>query len=95
MLDNRYDLTPVLEQYPVDYRPGNGTVRQWSGGFSGSQIWRVEIADQALCLRRWPNGHGEIDRIRFIHPLLGRVFQSGFYLIPLPIASVRVRRLSA
>jgi Ser/Thr protein kinase RdoA (MazF antagonist) len=87
MLDNRYDLTPVLEQYPVDFRPGYDTFRQRSGGFSGSQIWRVEIAGKSLCLRRWPNSHGEIDRIRFIHSVLGAVFQSGFYLIPLPVSS--------
>jgi Ser/Thr protein kinase RdoA (MazF antagonist) len=85
MLDNRYDLTPVLAQYPVDFRPGNDTVRQWTGGFSGSQIWRVEIAGQPLCLRRWPNSHGEIDRIRFIHSVLSGVFQSGFHFVPLPI----------
>jgi Ser/Thr protein kinase RdoA (MazF antagonist) len=87
MLDNRYDLTPVLEQYPVDYRPGNDTVRQWSGGFSGSQIWRVEIAGKPLCLRRWPNSRGEIDCIRFIHSVLSGVYRSGFHLIPLPIPS--------
>jgi Ser/Thr protein kinase RdoA (MazF antagonist) len=86
MLDNRYDLTPVLAQYPVDYRPANASICQWSGGFSGSQIWRVEIAGQAFCLRRWPKGNGD-DAIRFIHTLLGRIYQFGFHLIALPIPS--------
>jgi homoserine kinase type II len=87
MFDNRYDPTPVLSEYPVDFRPGAGSILPWHGGFSGSRIWRIEMADRILCLRRWPKERTEAAEIRQIHAWLQGVLQSGFRLFPVPIAT--------
>ena len=56
-----------------------------AGGFSGSRLWRVETADSAFCLRRWPPAHPTPERLDWIHRVLRRVVTSGCTFVPLPL----------
>lgn len=87
MLDNRYDLTSVLAAYPANCQPKGPVTPIFTGGFSGSMIWRLESDRGPLCLRRWPQEHPSSAALRRIHGVLFNVAQAGFTLIPLPIAT--------
>lgn len=58
-----------------------------SGGFSGAVIWRVSVAGNELCLRRWPQVHPSLNGLLAIHGLLEHVAAAGFELVPVPLAT--------
>ncbi len=58
-----------------------------TGGFSGAVIWRVSVAGNDLCLRRWPQVHPSLNGLLAIHGLLQHVATSGYDLVPVPLAT--------
>jgi homoserine kinase type II len=74
----------VLRLYPA-----HGELRAvepWTGGgFSGARLWRLSTSAGTLCLRRWPPGHPDQQRLEFIQAVLWHVDQEGFHCVPLPL----------
>lgn len=59
------------------------------GGWSGSQLWRIECAgSERFCLRRWPAEHPAPERLRFIHAVLTRVASLGMTVLPVPLPTL-------
>ncbi len=58
-----------------------------TGGFSGAVIWRVSVAGNDLCLRRWPQVHPSLNGLLAIHGLLQHVATAGYDLVPVPLAT--------
>jgi homoserine kinase type II len=73
-----------------------------SGGWSGSRLWRLHLTGSALvnalcgvpgignllCLRRWPQEHPTLERLRMIHSVLKTVAsQLPIIAFPLPSAA--------
>ncbi len=86
MLDNRYDLSLILANYPADCHIGSAGIKPVSfGGFSGSHIWQLATQRGLLCLRRWPAEYHDEAHLRWTHGVLARAFEAGFHLIPVPI----------
>jgi len=56
-----------------------------TGGLSGAVIWRVSVAGNQLCLRRWPQVHPSLSGLLAIHGLLNHVVTAGFDLVPIPL----------
>src|SRR5262245_33352848 len=65
-----------------------------AGGWSGSQLWRVEIALRGVpggpnspdfCLRRWPREHPSREQLEFTHLTLHRAASAGLSYIPAPL----------
>lgn len=75
----------VLLHFPPDCRPQSSEPLGAAGGFSGAQFWRQDTPRGRLCLRCWPPEHPSVERLRFIHGVLGHVAQAGFTKLPLPI----------
>ena len=58
----------VLSNYAPAFMEGSWTALGNAGGFSGAGIWRSELADGGeFCLRRWPTGKMNEDRLSVIH----------------------------
>jgi Ser/Thr protein kinase RdoA (MazF antagonist) len=70
----------VLECYPaageIAFALGN------RGGFSGARLWRAEGLAGPLCLRAWPIGGPEPERLRWIHQLMARAGRAGLDYVP-------------
>jgi Ser/Thr protein kinase RdoA (MazF antagonist) len=75
----------VLRLYPEDCRPRAIAPLVETGGFSGARLWRLDSPYGPLCLRRWPPGHPDQQRLEFIQAVLWHVDQEGFRQIPLPL----------
>ncbi|HTQ37948.1 MAG TPA: phosphotransferase [Pirellulales bacterium] len=87
MLDNPYNLSPILAYYPTDCQPTGAPESIADGGFSGSRIWRVQTQRGVLCLRCWPSEY-PAQRLAWIHGILARVYSGGFCLVPVPIRAI-------
>jgi len=57
------------------------------GGFSGAQVWRIEVGDAAYALRAWPPQGLPITRLCGLHRLLRFVHQQGVTAVPVPLAT--------
>lgn len=86
MLDNRYDPSPILANYPAK-RLGLVGVPEAvaAGGFSGSRLWKVRSGQGVLCLRRWPAEYADQTHLRWMHGVLAGVSKAEFRLIPVPL----------
>jgi Ser/Thr protein kinase RdoA (MazF antagonist) len=87
---SEFDIQAVLPFYALS----PSVVRQIeplanAGGWSGSRLWRVtEFNGNLLCLRRWPQGHPDPERLRLIHAVLTLVAsQLPAFAFPLPTAA--------
>ena len=78
-------VRPVLSAYPAEYQPTRVSSLGSAGGFSGANFWRLGAPFGELCLRKWPRGHPDRERLQFIHNVLENAAQSGFRLAPVPI----------
>ena len=58
-----------------------------TGGFSGAVIWKVLVAGNQLCLRRWPQVHPSLNGLLAMHGLLEHVATAGFDLVPVPLTT--------
>ena len=81
--DNKIER--VVRLYPDDCQPHEVEPLHGAGGFSGARLWRLETPRGPLCLRRWPPGHPNSERLEFIQAVLWHVDQEGFHAIPLPL----------
>ncbi len=75
----------VLRLYPADCQSHAAEKLSSTGGFSGAELWRLKTDRGTLCLRRWPPGHPNQQRLEFIQAVLWHVDQEGFHRIPLPL----------
>ena len=78
------DLSPILGQWAIAISGEPFTVTRIPGGLSGAQIWRISLAGQNFCLRRWPSQHPSPDQLRTIHQGVEHVWQSGLHIVPVP-----------
>lgn len=65
-----------------------GTPTQWlpiAGGFSGAQIWRIQVPHRDFCLRRWPREYPDADRLQFIHHVLRHAVAHGVTELAAPL----------
>ncbi len=81
--DNAYRR--VLQCYPSECQPQQGSYLAGAGGFSGARFWRLQTPAGELCLRRWPREHPSRERLEFIQAVLWHVRQEGFERFPLPL----------
>jgi Ser/Thr protein kinase RdoA (MazF antagonist) len=65
-------IRAVLSHYALDWGGVRGLAAEpISGGWSGSQIWRVTASSgEQFCLRQWPREHPSIERLQMIHGVL-------------------------
>ena len=65
------------------------TIVPWMGneGFSGAQIYRIELGFQRFALRRWPAVAPEFDRLSGLHRLLEWTANLGVSQIAVPLKS--------
>jgi Ser/Thr protein kinase RdoA (MazF antagonist) len=75
----------VIRLYPDECQPRSIEPLAETGGFSGARLWRLHCPRGTLCLRRWPPGHPDQQRLEFIQAVLWHVDQEGFQAIPLPV----------
>lgn len=78
----------VLTEYPhvllVD-RPDTIRIAQQRGGFSGAEVFRVDLPTTTWCLRRWPAGSLPIARQRELHRWLRFLREEGLPVaVPVP-----------
>ncbi len=78
-------IEQVLRVYPDDCQPRAVEALLETGGFSGARLWRLQSPYGPLCLRRWPPGHPDQQRLEFIQAVLWHVDQEGFHRVPLPL----------
>lgn len=52
------------------------------GGFSGAQIWRVEVAGAPFCLRAWPSRQSDPAHLIYLHRLMLRARAAGLDYVP-------------
>ena len=74
----------VLAQYPVVQSPPGSrepVLTPVSGGFSGADVWRIDINGEPWCLRRWPVAAPPLDRLHELHRWLHWLHSAG-----LPVA---------
>src|SRR5688572_19497880 len=69
-MDSARELAPVLEQFLLPGSAYRAEALGNAGGFSGARLWRIAAGERTLCLRRWPAGHPDDTRLRFIHAVL-------------------------
>ncbi len=78
-------ILPIQELYPAigpcqSLQPlGSG------GGFSGARLWRFTGQNGAYCLRRWPYGAVNSEKLSFIHGILRTAFRKGVREVPCPL----------
>ena len=82
------DVQPILTMYPA-FATAHTTPLAGAGGFSGALFWKVHVNGGDFCLRRWPSEHPTSARLRWIHGVLGHVYDAGQKNIPLPIPNDR------
>src|SRR5437660_1273487 len=58
------------------------------GGFSGARLWRIESKRGPCCLKAWPPGGLERERLEWIHGLMGQARFHGLTFVPEVIATV-------
>lgn len=79
------NIERIVRLYPDDCQPRAIEPLLETGGFSGARLWRLTSPGGPLCLRRWPPGHPDQQRLEFIQAVLWHVDQEGFHAIPLPL----------
>jgi Ser/Thr protein kinase RdoA (MazF antagonist) len=72
---SRYDLPKITGVCDL----GN------TGGFSGSRIWKIQTQIRSYCLRRWPSGHPDPQRLAFIHQVLVHAHANGCHEVAYPL----------
>ena len=79
-------VAAVFRQYASEYRPRQIHELLETGGFSGARLWKVSTDAGLLCLRRWPTGQPDEQRLKFIHAVLKHVERNGFKHLPVPFS---------
>src|SRR6267142_1271747 len=78
------DLTAheVLGSFPAACRTGVLTPLGNRGGFSGARLWRLQGPAGAFCLRAWPAGNPDRERLLGIHHLMKLAQAEGLSFVP-------------
>ena len=64
----------VLDQYDIR-QPDRVQALGSCGGFSGAQFWKISVAGQDFCLRKWPRGKPSTDHANLMYTTLQHVQQ--------------------
>lgn len=75
----------ILRLYPEDCQAHQIEALRPADSFSGAALWRLSAPRGELCLRRWPPGYPEPEKLQFIQAVLWHVDQEGFHRVPLPL----------
>lgn len=59
------------------------------GGFSGADLWRVQTAGEAFCLRAWPPDGPLPERLRDIHRWMWAATSAGLEFVPVLLSNLR------
>jgi len=79
------DPLSVLAEYPLDLGDAQVESLGSAGGFSGARFWRVVTPAGCYCLRQWPPGGPEPERLPFVHAVLAHVSRAEISVaLPLP-----------
>jgi Ser/Thr protein kinase RdoA (MazF antagonist) len=87
-LNSAYNLDFVLRHYPDLGELKRMEPLAGAGGFSGALLWRLTTSDGFYCLRRWPQGHPNRERLEFLQAVLWHAHQEGCYFVPLPLENL-------
>lgn len=78
-------LLPILGSWLETSAMAGLKITPVRGGLSGAGVWRVDIAERSLCLRRWPQQGPSERELAVIHSLIAHVAKQGLDLIPMPL----------
>ncbi len=78
-------IARILRLFPDDCQPRHVEPFHAPDSFSGAALWRLSTPRGTLCLRQWPAGHPNQQRLEFIQAVLWHVDQEGFHHVPLPL----------
>ena len=82
------NLQSLLALYPEDVArdvfASEVVAQEISNGFSGARLWQLESARGPLCLRRWPIGHPDSERLEWLGRVLLHAFECGCEVVPVP-----------
>ena len=59
-----------------------------AGGFSGARFWRIANDFGQFCLRRWPQGHPNSQRLALQHSVLRLAQSNAIDFVPVPVPTV-------
>lgn len=79
------EIERIVRLYPDGLQPQAIEPVTSTNSFSGAGLWRIQSTAGSLCLRRWPAGHPNQQRLEFIQAVLWHVHQEGFKRLPLPM----------
>jgi len=71
----------VLAQYPTFLRAACCPLGN-HGGFSGATLWRITGDRGDWCLRAWPEGGMDCERLTKIHRLMDQARTAGLAFVP-------------
>lgn len=72
----------VLRNYPAALVHGEIVSLGNHGGFSGARLWRIQAGAAALCLRAWPPGNPDAERLAAIHRHMQAARAAGVECVP-------------
>ncbi len=75
----------MLAQYPQAVAATLVPCAAAGGGYSGAELWKLSAVQGELCLRAWPPGAVDPDRLAWIHHQLSRIAGAGCALVPSPL----------
>lgn len=71
----------ILEQY-AGVRTSSLVSLGNHGGFSGARLWRAETISGDICVRAWPHGKIDTNRLSYIHSLMRKASSAGLAFVP-------------
>jgi Ser/Thr protein kinase RdoA (MazF antagonist) len=88
-VEGRYSdevLLPILARWLETSADVGLKITPVRGGLSGAGVWRIELAERSLCLRRWPPQGPSERELTAIHSLISHVARQGLDLVPVPLS---------
>ncbi len=79
-------IAAVLAHYPDQYQ--RLACRELvTTGLSGARLWQLGTASTCFCLRRWPTGQPDRQRLTWMHQVLAHLQRTGGLPVPAPITT--------
>jgi Ser/Thr protein kinase RdoA (MazF antagonist) len=83
------DAREVLHRYAAGVGRARLTGLGNAVGFSGAQLWRVEVDGMTWCLKAWPSDSLTTSRLAQIHRLMHIARDRGLRFVPAVLPSIR------
>lgn len=87
------EIDAILRRYPRQTPREQITSVSRHAGFSGASVWKIQTAQQAWALRRWPERGLSVRRLAGLHRLLEHVQRAGIAEIAVPVPEESGRTL--